>query len=759
MKNLIHEIHRRSLWQVLGIYLAVSWVVLQVVDVVGNNFGLPDWVAPAALVLLLLGLPVVIATAFVQEGMTAKEFQPPPQSLAEAGEVAPSPAPEPETHHRLLTWRNALLGGGAAFVLLAILTGGYLFMRSSGIGPAGTLVAQGVLAEGAPVVVADFGGSDEELAGVVTGALRIDLFQSPTIRVVEPTDLSEALVRMQRSADTRVDAATAREIAIREGYAAVIEGEIGTVGSGHVLTARIVGGPEWGTLAAFRQESASEDELLDAIGDLSHAIRDKAGESLRAIRSAPPLREVSTASLEALRIYTRAESMAGDESAALALFERATELDPEFAMAHRKVAVALGNLGIRAADQAAALERAYELRDRLPERERYLAEADYQELVLGDRDAAILAFENLLEIDPDNEAALNNLGLLRFQRGQYDEAEGLFQRAVDARQIEVGYLNLARVRISLDRMADAQAILDSALVTLPQAEETIEDLRIGLLISSAAYDEAGELADGFATTFAGPRAGRRSAQHRFALAAVHGRLADAYRETEDFDLAPGFFAHPMVIAANRARISAARGDERGAVSELVTRYAAVRDTLEPADRIYGAWLPTLIEVGGATDARRIYEEWKGAVPPEQIGAFGRDDRRRIDALLATAAGDGDEAVRLWNLFERECPGVCKIDAAYGRAKVHDRAGRADDAIREYEAFLSEPLHDRLLVDIFGRAPTLERLAQLYDETGDAESAAARYAAFVELWADADPVLQPRVAAARTRLGDLRRAAQ
>jgi len=69
LKRLIHEIHRRSLWQVLGFYLAVSWLVLQVVDVIGNNFGLPGWVAPASLVLLLLGLPVVLGTAFVQEGV------------------------------------------------------------------------------------------------------------------------------------------------------------------------------------------------------------------------------------------------------------------------------------------------------------------------------------------------------------------------------------------------------------------------------------------------------------------------------------------------------------------------------------------------------------------------------------------------------------------------------------------------------------------------------------------------------------------
>ena len=95
-RRLIHEIHRRSLWQVLGIYLAVSWVVFQVVDVIGSNFGLPERVAPAALVLLLLGLPVVIGTAFVQEGVggsrSSRDAPPSLDTPEDAGEESPTPA-------------------------------------------------------------------------------------------------------------------------------------------------------------------------------------------------------------------------------------------------------------------------------------------------------------------------------------------------------------------------------------------------------------------------------------------------------------------------------------------------------------------------------------------------------------------------------------------------------------------------------------------------------------------------------------------
>jgi hypothetical protein len=69
LKRLVREIHRRSLWQVLGIYVVGSWAVLQVVDVLSDNMGLPPWTFAFAVVLLLIGLPIVLATAFVQEGL------------------------------------------------------------------------------------------------------------------------------------------------------------------------------------------------------------------------------------------------------------------------------------------------------------------------------------------------------------------------------------------------------------------------------------------------------------------------------------------------------------------------------------------------------------------------------------------------------------------------------------------------------------------------------------------------------------------
>lgn len=754
MKRFVHEIHRRSLWQVLGIYLAVSWVVLQVVDVVGNNFGLPDWVAPAALVLLLLGLPVVIATAFVQEGLTTKEPEPAAQSPADVGETR-SPPPEPAGHRRLFTWRNALLGGGAAFALLGLLTAGYLFMRTSGIGPAGTLVAQGVLEDGAKVILADFESSDPDLADVVTGALRIDLLQSPAIRIVERAELAAALERMQLDEDAPITADVARELAAREGYGAVIQGEIGTAGAGYVLTASIVGGEDWTSLDAFRSTARSEDELIDAIESLSRDMRDKAGESLRSLRNAPALDRVTTSSIEALRIYTRAEVLeSSDREGAAELYERAIALDPEFAMAYRKLGVVLGNMGIRRADEVAAIKRAYELRDRLPEAEAYLAEAFYSDQVLGDPPSAIRAYERLLEIDPDNLSALNNLALGNLFMGRVEEADALLERALDIEAFQVGFTNLAITRWALGDLEGSDAVLDLGSDALPGAAPILENVRIRLAIGGHDLERAVALADAYEERFLLPRDGVRLATNRYILDALHGRFADAIERVDGFDEAPSLAGHPVVMSTNRNLLVGLRGDTAAAVRAIVATFDEVRETRPPAERLYDFAIPYLLELGAEPPAAALLEEWRREVPEEELGTDGRDARREVEARLAHVRGDYEEAVRRWGAYERACPGWCAANAALGLAKTHDAAGDRDAAIEQYERFLAERGTDRAFIDGLYRAAAIERLGHLYAERGDAENASRHLRAFVELWADADEELQPRVLAARARLDAL-----
>ncbi len=129
LTRLIREIHRRSLWQVLGIYLGSSWFVLQVADHLVSKIGLPPWVYGLAFLLLLLGLPIVLATAFVQEGIPGPEEGAPPGGPERARTAAGREArPAPKGFRRLFTWRNAILGGLVAFAAWGIVAAGWLVL-------------------------------------------------------------------------------------------------------------------------------------------------------------------------------------------------------------------------------------------------------------------------------------------------------------------------------------------------------------------------------------------------------------------------------------------------------------------------------------------------------------------------------------------------------------------------------------------------------------------------------------------------------
>ncbi len=396
MSNLIQEIHRRSLWQVLGIYLAASWVVLQVVEVVTGTVGLPDWTPGMAFVLLLIGLPIVMATAFLQEGMPGRDSTDRGEDVfgadANAGDDAdarPTPAAGPRRGitaapaHRLdpavefstitpirglFTWRNAVLGGVGAFALLGFTLVAYFVLWTTGLGPQGSLVAQGVFEEGERVVLADF--EDDTGAGlgdVTTDAIRVDLQESTVINVAAPAYVNAVLARMGRSPDEEFTGTAARELAQREGLKAIIQGEVSAVGSGYLLTASLVAAETGDVLRAFRVPVSSEDDLLEGIDKLSQDIREKAGESLRDIRSGRPLEDVTTSSLEALRLLSSSEELrlSGQEIEAIPLLERALELDPEFAMAWRALSVIMWNTGTDGRRMEEASTRAFELRERL----------------------------------------------------------------------------------------------------------------------------------------------------------------------------------------------------------------------------------------------------------------------------------------------------------------------------------------------------------------------------------------------------------
>jgi tetratricopeptide (TPR) repeat protein len=718
MLKLIHEIHRRSLWQVLGFYLAASWIVLQVIDVLTNNFGLPDWVPAFALVLLLLGLPIVLGTAFIQEGIRGgapgaagpgaapegQSAQPAATDSATQGAVTSDEAPAPtpatsvadptagagSTHRRLFTWRNALVGGAAAFVLLAALTVGYMAMRTAGVGPAGTLVAKGVLDERATILVADFESTDEMLGRAATEALRIDLSQSTMVRVAEPAFTADALRRMNREPESPLDLALALELAQREGLPAVLTGEINAAGGRFLLSAELVAAGDGQVLVSHREAAADSSEILPAIDELSKRIRERIGESLKTIRAEPPLEAATTPSLEALRKYSlavQAIDMRAEDARGITLLDEAIALDPGFGMAYRKLGMVFRNRGQERARMVEALTQAFENRDRLTERERYMATAAYHESVTGDMQLTIAAYQNLLEIDPEHTGASNNLGVMYEIVRDFDRAEETY--ALSARldtTSQHAYVNLVSARFHQGDASGAGAALEEALARFPD-NPAVEwhDYQHAAVIGD--YETADSLASDMDETYGTDLFWRAAvAADRGAIAAATGRLEEArtyLRSATTANQDRRLSAEVLRMAEKEAWLDIVVREDRSAsvsrVEAALGRYPL--EGIDPLERPYLPISQIYAEAGRPEVARRLLEEYESAVPAElRAGVDALSNLERTRGVIALAEGDPSGAIEAFRLSDR---GSCYACAYRGLADAYLAAGNRDSALALY----------------------------------------------------------------------------
>ncbi len=386
--------------RVLGYFAVAGAALLGAAWGLRTLLGLPDWFFAAAVVLLALGLPVVVLAALAHNRrVSGGADQPTPPGL-----------------QRRLTLRRAVTGGIAAFSALGVVTAGYMGMRAFGIGPVGTLVASGRLKARERLIIADFANQtrDPLLGPAVTQAFRVDFAQSTIVSPVEADYVRRVLRLMKQPDSVPVDLATARVIAQREGFKAVIAGELQQVGPSILVSAQLVSADSGQVLYTARATARDSTTILDAVDQVSRKLRNKIGESLRSIRGNAPLAEVTTGSLEALRQYSQAIRLEfqGDDQGSIALLEDAVRTDSTFAMAWRKLGTKLANDGLQPARADEALVRAFALRDRLTYREQKLTENSYFLDHLGAVDSAAATLQSLLAEYPDDSWAYNNLGVV-----------------------------------------------------------------------------------------------------------------------------------------------------------------------------------------------------------------------------------------------------------------------------------------------------------------------------------------------------------
>ncbi len=729
-------------------YFALAAVaVLAVVAALAKGVGLPQWVMPAALALLAVGLPIMVITG-VQERRR--------QVARTTGLHVATPAGLPA----LFTWKRALLGGGLAFGALAVVTGGYMAARNLGVGGVGTLMATGALDARDPMVLADFTNRtpDSALGVSVTDALRVDLSQSPVIRLLDVRTVRAGLERMQRDPATALDSELARELAQRENAKAVITGEIGTVGSGFVLTARIVGASDGREMVALRETAKDESEILAALDRLSKALRERIGESLKSLQNTERLERATTASLTALKKYSEGVRFddAGDYRAAYAALREAVAADSSFAMAWRKLGVVVPRAGVADSIGDDAITRAYRLRDRLPPLERELAIGSYFYGVDPTPDSAIAALRRAQAIDPADRTSGTNLPYLLNLLGRYAEAEPLAREQL-AR--DPSYFAFERLTVSLEgqgRTAEAESVATDFARQYP-AHPAGAVFLADNAFAGGNYARSDSLARLPVLNPPGSPVRLAALGLRARAAIVQGRLALADRLLDSMalegtilgDTSTAIGAFRRKLAADRLLRPAPRLSPAGFDSILrlpgVSRQAASGNSL-----YLGAM--TAAESGDTATARRLFDE-----ADRHLDAAGRrrvPGRAAAASVLAREAGRYEEALRLADQESPTFADPCARCSDHMRARIWEAAGHTDSALAAYERALTRPAPGSASFEEAAIPLAHRRLGELYEQKGDRAKAADWYQKFVDLWRDADPELQPVVAEVKQRLAQL-----
>ncbi len=740
-------IRRTHPGRVALVFVAASAAVLGFVSFLMYRLGLPDWVLWGAALLLVIGLPIMLVTSRHERR----------RALARTTTVI---TPSEPGHSRWFTWRRALIGGGLAFGALAIVAGGYTAMRLLGIGPIGTLVASGVLDRRDAILLADFENrtADSTLGSSVTEAFRVDLAQSPTMRLLDAQAVRDALQRMERPGVSTVTPALARELAEREGVKAVVTGQIDPVGQGYVLSANLVSAGDGSVLTSVRETAADQAGLLAAIDGLSSKLRERIGESLVTIRAKPRLEQVTTGSLAALRKYSEALRLEEEDryAEAVPLLEEAVAIDSGFAMAHRKLAVVLSNLERDPQRQLEAATRAFAHRDRLPEIERGLATGYYYGTVDVDRGKEAAAYRSVLARDADNVVALNNLAINLYVGGQYAAAESLALRAAGIGRGQSFTMNAMVAQVAQRRFPDARVTLERYEAKHPGTAGGAEML--GLLAGAEGRLDSADrvfrqLRD---QNRARPDVQIRASRSLARVSRIRGRLADAEQHTRALMQAAeavGDFGTYLEGAMEVADLDLEFRDRPDRALATI-RTALARHPLEklaPLNRPYGGLAGFYARAGEREAARRLLREYEASVP-EGVRR-GNGFRHFAYGDLALADGRLEDAAGAFRAISGEFA-VCGMCGQYELGLVFDRMGAPDSARAAYERAVDTPGLFRVMGDAFSLAPSYKRLGELYEAKGDRKKAADYYGKFVDLWKDADAELQPGVTEVRQRLARL-----
>jgi serine/threonine protein kinase/Tfp pilus assembly protein PilF len=591
------------------------------------------------------------------------------------------------------------------------------------------------LTEKDTIVLADFANTtgDAVFDDTLKTALTVSLRQSPFLNVLSDSQAAKTLQLMTRPADTKLTPEVARDLCRRAGSKAYLAGSIGSLGSEYVLGLKAVNCQSGDTLAEEQATAASKEKVLEALGGAASKLRGELGESLATVQKFDvPLEQATTSSLDAFNAYSTALATwdkQGDR-ASLPLFQKALDLDPNFAMAYGAIATIYHNLG---EDDLASSNttKAYELRDRVTESEKVSIEARYYQYVNGDMEKAAGVYEVWARNYPEKPGIPNHLAPIYGELGLYDKSIDMFRTAIRLDPTRANaYGSLAVSLIAAGRLDDAGAVL---------AQADTRKFQTDILLQAAYWrafvrGDSGEM--------------QRTLARAQEVSGAQSLLLYEQAKTEAYY---GHFQKARDLSRVAGDLVVHEGDKESAASWLATdsiREAEAGFVLQARSYLLQAQkmssgkdvqvLAALVaaRIGDLQQAEKLSEELDKKYPQDTF--VQRYWLPVIRAALDLRQGRGSKAIddlEPATALELGDSSALTLYPAYVRGQAYLVTGDASKAAAEFQKFLNHP--GIVLNSPLGPLAHLGR-ARAFARSGDSAKARDAYRDFLGLWKDADP---------------------
>ena len=614
-------------------------------------------------------------------------------------------------------------------VLLVLIAGGVYFWRSR------QTVAP--LTEKDTIVLADFANStgDPVFDDALKQALAVELGQSPFLNVLSDRRVGETLKLMGRQPTERLTAEIARELCLRTGSKAIIAGSISSLGSQYVIGLNASGCRTGDPLAEEQAQASSKEQVLKSLSAAASALRGKLGESLASIQKFDVPIEATTPSLEALKAFSLGavtQREKGDAEA-IPFYRRAIELDPNFAVAYAGLGVSYDNLG-QPSLAAENIKKAYDLRDRVSERERLRISADYYAFVTGELEKEAETYQLWIQSYPRDDVPYTNLGANYAALGQLEKSVAETKESIrlDPSGI-IGYANLAEDTLALNRLDEAKAILEQA---------KSHNLSGGLLpllnyYMAFLHQDTAEMERQLAWGAGKPGDEDPLLAAQADTEAYYGRLGKARefsRRASDSALRDDSKETAALWQANAALREAEFGN-----AEPAQRAAEAAIAVAPGRDVLVLAALTEARAGNVARTEQLVQQLEKNYPSNTVIKLYWLPTTK--AALQISRGNSAQAIEILQgvePYETGAPPPFQLGTlypAYLRGQAYLSAHQAGAAAVEFQKLID---HRGMVINCPLGALAHLGLARAYALSGDTAKSKAAYQDFLGLWKDADP---------------------